>query len=51
MLERHPERALHNAVRCMLPKNALARHMLSKLKLYTGAEHPHQAQQPVPLPL
>ena len=51
MLERHPERVLREAVRRMLPKNSLARHMLSKLKLYTGAEHPHQAQQPEPLPL
>lgn len=50
MLERHPERVLEAAVRRMLPKNALARHMLSKLKLYTGAEHKHQAQQPEPLP-
>ena len=51
MLARHPERVLHEAVRRMLPKNPLARHMLSKLKLYAGAEHPHQAQQPVPLPV
>ncbi len=51
MLERHPERVLREAVRRMLPKNALARHMLTKLKLYAGAEHPHQAQQPEPLPL
>jgi large subunit ribosomal protein L13 len=51
MLARHPERVLQAAVRRMLPKNALARHMLSKLKLYAGPEHPHQAQQPEPLPL
>lgn len=51
MLERHPERVLHSAVRRMLPKNALARHMLKKLKLYVGDQHPHQAQQPDPLPL
>jgi len=49
MLERHPERVLREAVRRMLPKNALARHMLSKLKLFTGDQHTHQAQQPVPL--
>jgi large subunit ribosomal protein L13 len=30
----------------MLPKNKLARHMLSKLKIYTGTEHPHKAQMP-----
>ncbi len=51
MLERHPERVLHAAVRRMLPKNALAAHMIKKLKLYAGSEHPHQAQQPEPLPL
>ncbi len=51
MLERHPERVLREAVRRMLPKNALARHMLRKLKLYCGDQHNHQAQQPVPLPL
>ncbi len=50
MMERHPERVLREAVRRMLPKNALARHMLTKLKLYNGAEHPHQAQMPDPLP-
>ena len=51
MLERHPERVLREAVRRMLPKNALARHMLKKLKLFTGDTHTHQAQQPEPLPL
>jgi len=51
MLERHPERVLREAVRRMLPKNALARHMLMKLKLYNGDTHRHQAQQPEPLPL
>jgi large subunit ribosomal protein L13 len=51
VLQRHPERALREAVRRMLPKNALAVHMLKKLKLYTGGTHPHQAQMPEPLPL
>ncbi len=51
MLRRHPDRVLREAVRRMLPKNALAKHMLTKLKLYTGDTHPHQAQQPDPLPL
>ncbi len=41
-----PEQILYDAVRRMLPKNKLARHMLEKLKLYSGTEHPHQAQQP-----
>lgn len=51
VLERHPERVLRESVRRMLPKNALARHMLAKLKLYKGTEHPHQAQMPDPFPL
>jgi len=42
----HPDRVLRNAVRGMLPKNALGRKMLGKLKVYAGPEHPHQAQQP-----
>lgn len=45
-LDKHPERVLREAVRRMLPKNKLARHMLDKLKIYTGSEHPHQAQNP-----
>lgn len=45
-LERKPEDLIYHAVRRMLPKNKLARQMLSKLKIYTGSEHPHQAQQP-----
>lgn len=51
VMERHPERVLQEAVRRMLPKNALARHMLSKLKLYNDGKHPHQAQNPQPLAL
>ena len=42
-----PERLIRDAVRRMLPKNRLSRVMISKLKVYEGAEHPHQAQQPV----
>lgn len=45
-MAKHPEMILREAVRRMLPKNKLAVKMLSKLKLYTSAEHPHQAQQP-----
>lgn len=48
--ERAPEKILHEAVRRMLPKNKLGRHMLKKLKLYSGTNHPHQAQQPKPFP-
>jgi large subunit ribosomal protein L13 len=50
-LERHPEDILSEAVRRMLPKNKLGRKMLAKLKVYIGAEHPHQAQQPEPIEL
>lgn len=44
-----PERALELAVKGMLPRNPLGRKMLSKLRVYAGAEHEHQAQQPQPL--
>lgn len=47
---RKPEMILHEAVRRMLPKNKLGRQMLKKLKLYTGTDHPHQAQQPAEFP-
>ena len=43
-----PERAVTKAVKGMLPKNSLGRKMLTKLKVYAGPEHPHQAQKPVP---
>ncbi len=49
--ERKPEDLVVFAVKRMLPKNALARHMLDKLKIYAGSEHPHQAQNPQPLEL
>ena len=49
MLERHPERVIELAVRGMLPKNTLGRHMRRKLKVYAGSEHPHQGQKPEPL--
>jgi large subunit ribosomal protein L13 len=51
MHDLHPERVLQLAVKRMLPKNKLARHLLLKLKIYTGSEHPHAAQQPKPLKL
>ncbi len=44
--KKSPELILREAVRRMLPKNKLASKMLSKLKIYTGPDHPHQAQQP-----
>lgn len=48
VLDKHPERILQFAVRRMLPKNKLGRQMFSRLKVYAGPEHPHQAQQPQP---
>ncbi len=45
-LDRHPERVIERAVRGMLPKNTLGRKQLTKLKVYAGPDHPHQAQQP-----
>ena len=50
-LKKRPELILQEAVRRMLPKNKLATAMLSKLKLYPGSAHPHQAQQPEPTEL
>jgi large subunit ribosomal protein L13 len=47
--ERHPDRIITEAVRRMLPKTTLGRHMLKKLKVYPAAEHPHHAQSPEPL--
>ncbi|MBF4561477.1 50S ribosomal protein L13 [Microbacterium sp. VKM Ac-2870] len=48
LLEKNPIRAVEKAIRGMLPKNSLGAQQLSKLKVYTGAEHPHAAQQPTP---
>jgi large subunit ribosomal protein L13 len=44
MMESRPDRVLELAVKGMLPKNSLGRHMLSRLKIYAGGEHPHEAQ-------
>jgi large subunit ribosomal protein L13 len=49
LFQRHPERILYEAIRRMMPKSKMGRHMMSKLKLYVGPQHPHQAQQPIPL--
>lgn len=51
MLDKHPDRVVQYAVRGMLPKNALGRKMLKKLKVYAGDQHPHQAQKPKTLEL
>jgi len=49
MLERHPTAIIEKAVKGMLPRGPLGRAQLKKLKVYTGAEHPHGAQQPATL--
>jgi large subunit ribosomal protein L13 len=46
LLEKNPERAIEKAIAGMVPKNTLGRNQLSKLKVYKGAAHPHEAQQP-----
>jgi len=51
MRQKHPDRIVREAVRRMLPKTRLGRQMLSKLKVYAGPDHPHQAQQPEELKL
>ena len=48
LLEKRPDRAVEKAVKGMLPHTTLGRQMASKLKVYAGPEHPHQAQKPVP---
>ena len=45
LLEKNPEEILRLAVKRMLPKNSLGRRQLKKLKIYAGANHPHEAQQ------
>ncbi len=49
LLDRRPEEAIRRAVKGMLPRNRLGVQQLRKLKVYAGAEHPHQAQRPEPL--
>lgn len=51
MKKRHPDRIIRNAVRRMMPKNALARRQITKLKIYRGTDHPHNAQNCKPLNL
>jgi large subunit ribosomal protein L13 len=51
LLERKPELVIERAVKGMLPQNRLGRAMFRKLKVYPGADHPHQAQQPQPIEL
>jgi len=49
MIATHPERVIESAVRGMLPRGPLGREVYRKLKVYSGSEHPHTAQQPQPL--
>ncbi len=51
MLAKHPGRIVEAAVKGMLPKNTLGRELFRNLRVYAGAEHPHQAQEPQPLEL
>lgn len=51
LLQKRPEDVIRFAVKGMLPKNRLGRKMFKKLKVYTGPQHPHEAQQPEPLEL
>jgi large subunit ribosomal protein L13 len=51
LMAKRPEEVVRKAVRGMLPKNKLARQQLSKLKVYAGPTHPHEAQQPAPYDL
>ncbi len=50
-LETHPERIILEAVKRMVPRNRLGRQQMTKLKIYAGPAHPHQAQQPIELKL
>jgi large subunit ribosomal protein L13 len=51
LMKKHPDRILREAVRRMVPRNILGRQQMTKLKIYAGPVHPHQAQQPVELKL
>jgi len=46
MIEKHPDRVLISAVKRMIPRTPLGRKQMEKLKIYSGPQHPHQAQQP-----
>jgi large subunit ribosomal protein L13 len=48
-LDRRPTEVLRKAVKGMLPRNRLGRQQLTKLKIYVGPEHPHEAQSPTPM--
>ena len=50
-LRQHPTRVIENAVKGMVPRNRLGRAVLTKLRVYAGKEHPHEAQNPKPIVL
>jgi len=50
LMQKNPEKVLFKAVKGMLPKNRLGRKMATKVRIYCGPEHPHEAQQPEELP-
>lgn len=49
LFQRHPDRILRLAIQRMMPKNKIGRHMMAKLKMFSGPIHEHQAQAPIPL--
>ena len=51
LMSQSPERVLQYAVKGMLPRNRLGRKMFSKLRVFAGTDHKHEAQQPIPLEL
>ena len=50
LIHKSPEKVLYHAVKGMLPKNSLGRKMMKKVRIYSGPEHPHQAQKPEAIP-
>ena len=51
LLNKDPEKVLRNSVKGMLPKNRLNRKIINKLKVYSGENHPHEAQNPIQINL
>jgi large subunit ribosomal protein L13 len=49
LLDKHPERVIEKAVWGMLPHNRMGRHLMRKLRVYAGPDHPHGAQNPKPI--
>lgn len=49
VMEKHPDQLIRDAVWGMLPRNSRTKHLMKKLKVYPGSEHPHEAQKPQPI--